>query len=343
MHPQFLTIALPLTLGLWLTASVAQAQNAPGSTAPQGQVPAREVGTSPWGESDEMGRLNFMTDESRAAILSRIGGGKVHDLGVEYFIGMPGWFAAGDPRFRMWMTHTPRGTVIDDPMKTGKEANELVSYTGTALSMYSHTGTHIDALNHFGLRSKIYNGFEADEHLGDQGWNRAGAETLPPIIARGVLIDVAAAKGVEMLEPGYRIRSSDLREALAAQGSKLAKGDVVLIRTGRMRVFEDADAFIKDAPGLDLDGARYLVEQGAMVIGADNLSLEVFPSQFDPNYIPVHTFLLAEHGVPIMEMVNTESLSAERIFEFAFIAAGPKLRGMDATVLRPIALKLRAD
>lgn len=310
---------------------------------PSGDVPAREVGVSPWGPEDELGRLNLMTDASRAAILSRVAGGTVHDLGVEYFIGMPGWFPADDPRYTMWMTHTPKGNVIADPMGNGPEVNELVSYTGSALSMYSHTGTHIDALNHFGLNGRIYNGFEADTHLGDQGWTRTGAETLPPIVARGVLIDMPAAKGVQMLERGYRIGGDDLREALERQGTSLREGDVVLIRTGRMQLFEEADAFIADAPGLDFDGARFLVDSGAMVIGADNLSLEAFPSAFDVNYIPVHTFLLAEHGVPIMEMVDTESLAADEVYEFAFIAAGPKLRGMDATVLRPIALPVRPE
>lgn len=321
-------------------AAPAIAQDA---STPSAEPPARMVGTSPWGPADELGRLNLMTDESRAAILARVAGGTVHDLGVEYFIGMPGWFPAGDPRYAMWMTHTPRGTVADDPMSVGDEANALVSYTGTALSMYTHTGTHIDALNHFGLQGEIYNGFEADAHLGDRGWDRTGAETLPPIVARGVLIDVAAARGVDMLAPGTRIRGEDLQAALDAQGTALREGDVVLIRTGRMAVFEDADAFLDDAPGLDIDGARFLVERGAMVIGADNLSLEVFPSQFEPNYIPVHTYLLAEHGVPIMEMVDTESLSDARTYEFAFIAAGPKLRGMDATVLRPIALPVQSE
>ena len=97
-------------------------------------------------------------------------GGKNYDLSVEYFIGMPSWQAAGDPHYRMWMTHTPHGTVIDDPMNVGKPMNEHVSYTGAAISMYTHMGTHIDALNHFGLDGKIWNGFSAAEHAGDRGW-----------------------------------------------------------------------------------------------------------------------------------------------------------------------------
>ncbi len=108
-------------------------------TAAAGQEPHRqerqtpEVGVSPWGPEDEIGRLNLMTAESRSRILSRISGGTAYDLSVDYYIGMPSWQAAGDPHYRMWMTHTPQGTVVDDPMGLGEEMNEHVSYTGAAI------------------------------------------------------------------------------------------------------------------------------------------------------------------------------------------------------------------
>jgi len=299
-----------------------------------------DVGTSPWGPDDQLGRLNMMTEQSKAAILSRISTGDVYDLSVEYFMGMPGWFPAGDPRYTFWMTHTPKGNVVADPMKVGKEMNEHVSYTGTAFSMYAHTGTHIDALNHFGLNGKIYNEFSADEHLGDHGWTKTGAETIPPIVARGVLIDVAAYKGVDMLPAGYRIEQKDIVAALEKQMIELAKGDVVLIRTGRMQSYEDTDAYLENPPGLGMDGARYLVEKGAMVIGGDNLSLEAFPSEVEGNYIPVHTFLLAQHGIPIMELVELEGVSKDKVYEFAFIGGSLKLRGADAAPMRPIAIPI---
>ena len=303
---------------------------------------AREqVGRSPWGPRDELGRLNLMTDATRAAVLSRVAGGKTYDLSVEYFIGMPGWFAAGDPHYQIWMTHTPRGNVVADATKVGKKVNEHVSYTGTAVSMYSHTGTHIDALNHFGIDGKIYNGFAADEHLGDRGWAVTGAETIPPIIARGVLVDVAKARGVAALGDGYRITRTDLQKALETQRVSLQKGDVVLIRTGRMADYANTEKYMTNPPGLGLDGAKYLVEaQGAMIVGADNLSLEAFPSEIEGNYIPLHTYLLAQHGVPIIELVNLEELARDGVYEFAFIGGSLKLRGADAAPMRPIALPL---
>lgn len=303
---------------------------------------AEGVGASPWGPADEIGRLNLITPESRAAILSRVDGRKAYDLATDYYIGMPSWQAAGDPHYQFWMTHTPRGTVVDDPMAVGREMNHKVSYTGAAFSMYSHSGTHIDALNHFGLDGKIWNGFRADEHLGDRGWTKTGIEKFPPLIARGVLIDVAAAQSLPMLPENYRITRQDLQNALAKQKVRLQRGDIVLIRTGRMQRFGDASGYMANPPGLGLDAARFLVEDGgAMIVGADNLSLETFPSEVAGDYIPVHTYLLAQHGVPIMELVALEELSRDKVYEFAFIGGPLKIRGGDAAPLRPIALPLR--
>ncbi|GGB81872.1 polyketide cyclase [Marinobacterium zhoushanense] len=300
-----------------------------------------DVGISPWGPNDQIGRLNMITPESQASILSRIAGGKSYDLSVDYFIGMPSWQAAGDPHYRIWMTHTPHGNVIDDPLHLGEEMNEHVSYTGAAISMYTHMGTHIDALPHFGLNGKIWNGFEASEHLGDRGWSVAGAEKIPPLIARGVLIDVAASKGVDMLPDGYRISQQDLIDALEKQHVSLQEGDIVLIRTGRMKHYNDAEAYMNNPPGLGIEAARFLVEvSGAMVVGADNLSFEAFPSEVENNYVPLHTYLLAQHGVPIMELVYLEDLSKDQTYEFAFIGGSLKLRGADAAPIRPIALPL---
>ncbi|MEJ2466909.1 MAG: cyclase family protein [Candidatus Thiodiazotropha sp.] len=302
-------------------------------------VSGHTVGKSPWGPSDEIGRLNLMTPASQQAILSRIDGGRSYDLSVEYFIGMPSWQAAGDPHYRIWMTHTPQGTVIDDPLGLGKAMNEHVSYTGAAISLYTHMGTHIDALNHFGLNGEIWNGFRAEEHLGDRGWTVAGAENIPPIIARGVLIDVAQARGVDMLPAGYRVTRDDLVDALDRQGMTLEHGDVVLIRTGRMRDYEDASSYMANPPGMGMAAARFLVEEsGAMIVGADNLSFEAFPSEVENNYVPVHSYLLAEQGVPIIELVYLEALSRDRVYEFAFIGGSLKLRGSDAAPIRPIAL-----
>ena len=303
---------------------------------------AQQVGISPWGPKDETGRLNLMTPASRSTVLSRVSGQKSYDLAVDLYVGMPSFQEAGDAQYQMWMTHTPHGNVVADSMKVGAKMNRHVSYTGSAVSMYAHKGTHIDALNHFGLNGKIWNGFSEAEYLGDRGWTVTGAEKLPPIVARGVLIDVATAKGLQQLPDNYRISRRDLRDALDSQGVKLEQGDVVLIRTGRMRDYDNAKVYMANPPGLGIDGAKFLVEDGgAMVVGADNLSLETFPSEVSDNYLPLHTYLLAEQGAPIIELVNLEQLARDRVYQFAFIGASLKFRGGDAAPIRPIALPIR--
>ncbi len=319
--------AIALTLALSLGAPTASAEE--------------NVGRSPWGPQDEIGRLNLMTAASQAAVLSRLAGGKAYDLSVDYHIGMPSWQAAGDPHYLIWMTHTPHGNVVADPLGLGEAMNEHVSYTGAAISMYTHMGTHIDALNHFGLDGRIWNGFEATKHLGDRGWTAAGAEKIPPIIARGILVDVAAAKGVDMLPDGYRVTREDLVAALQRQRVDIEEGDVVLIRTWRMQRYADADAYMANPPGMGMAAARFLVEErGAMVVGADNLSFEAFPSEVEGNYVPLHTYLLAQTGTPIIELANLEELARDGVYEFAFIGGSLKLRGSDAAPLRPIAIPL---
>lgn len=182
--------------------------------APRGgraQIAKNKAAQSPWGPADEIGALNMMTDASRLAILKQIVSGKIYDLSVTLFSGMPSCCTGlGDPPYHLWMTHTPRGTLAANPFKVSRQVNERVAYSGDAVSMYTHTGTHIDTLNHFGLYGKIWNQFSVDDHLGDQGWSKAGADKYPPIVARGVLIDVAKAKGMTPLPASYSITVADL-------------------------------------------------------------------------------------------------------------------------------------
>lgn len=306
------------------------------------KVNAQEVvGISPWGPNDEIGTLNMMTEASKLQVLSRISGGRSYDLSVEYYVGMPSFDALGDPGYQYWLTHTPKGTVVDNPNGLGQAMNEKVSYTGDAISMYTHMGTHIDALNHFGLNGQIWNGFKPEEHLGDKGWQKTGAETIPEIIARGVLIDIMESKGGK-LKNNYRITAADLKEALRKQKVSLQPGDVVLIRTGQAQLYRNASAYLDNYPGISLDAVKWLVEdQKIMLLGADNLSFEAFPPERKDNWVPVHTYLLAEKGMMFIEQMNLESLSLDKVYEFAFIAASLKLKGASAGPMRPIALPIK--
>ncbi len=303
-------------------------------------VKISEVGKSPWGPDDQRGALNRMDAKSRAAIMSRIDGSRVYDLSVDYFLGMPSFQAAGDPAYQMWMTHTPRGTVVDNLNGQGKRINSCCGYSGDVILMYTHTGTHIDSLNHFGYGRKIYNGFEADEHLGSRAWQKGGSEQIVPIISRGLLLDIAAAKGVECLSPSYGISVEDCRAAAKKQGVEIREGDAVLLRTGRMRYWPDGTRVFGNSPGVTLETAKWLTSQNIVVVGADNEAVEKTPSGNEDNWLPGHCHFLTEAGVPQMECMNLEELSRDKLYEFGFIGAPIRLRGSTGSPIRPLAFPL---
>jgi len=301
----------------------------------------RKATSSPFGSSDEIGMLNLIDAQSRDAIVSRADAAKVFDLSVDYFIGMPSWDKAGDPPFQMWMTHTPHGEVVADTMHVGREQNELVSYSGDAISMYTHCGTHIDTLAHYGYHGEIFNHYKAADHLGSHGWDVCGANKHPPVIARGVLLDVAAMEGVDELPDSYGIGPREIDACLKRQGTELRPGDVVLIHTGRMRAWPDPVRYMHNPPGITRDGASYLCHAGAIMIGSDTHTLEQIPSADPENWMVVHSYMLCEAGVPLIEIVNLEELSQAKIYEYAFFGACLKLRGATGSPMRPVAMPLR--
>lgn len=282
--------------------------------------------------------LNLITPESRRRVLAALDPGRVFDLAVDYFVGMPSWTTNGDMPFQIWMNHTPAGTLIDDSPRVGRAMNERVSYSGDSIAMYTHCGTHIDALCHWGYGGTIWNGFSERDKLGSRHWTVAGADRQPPIVARGVLLDIAAAQGLDELPDSYRIGRAEIEETLERQRLELRPGDVVLVRTGRMRRWPDAAAYLAPEPGLTLEGAACLAEAGAIVIGADNVALEVIPADADDHWSPVHTYLLAECGVAILELAALEELAAAELYEFAFVGACMPIRGATGAPIRPLAI-----
>ena len=305
-----------------------------GSAGVHAQIAKNVAQKSPWGPSDEIGTLNMMTDASRLDVIKQVAGGKAYDLGVEMFVGMPTCCVPfGDPNFQIFMTHTPAQDT----------AKELLSYSGDGVSMYTHSGTHIDTLNHFGLHGKIWNQVSSQDALGVRGWTKSGADKYPPIIARGVLIDVAKSKNVATLPTSYPITVADLQDALKKQATALKSGDVVLVRTGVMTLWPDTAKYrLADQPGLSLEAAQWLVEgQKAMLIGADNFGIESFPSKDPENFVPVHTYLLAERGVSLVEALWLEELAKDQVYEFLFIASPLKMRGATASPIRPLAIAIR--
>lgn len=299
------------------------------------------VSRSPWGPEDNIGRLNMMTAESRQAVLSRVDGSRVFDLATDYFLGMPSWAAAGDPRYQMWMTHTPDGSVNDRLSGASSGVHEKYSYCGDSISMYTHTGTHIDMLNHLGHYGHFWNGRTVKNDLGSRQWLQGGADECPPIVARAVVLDIARLKGVECLPDGYCIQPDDLAEAAASQRTELSAGDIALIRTGKMSVWPDFGDYLRSTPGIGLAAATYLCEDvGVMCVGTDAISIDVDPHEAPDTFVPVHAYLFATVGTPVIEVMNLEELSAAQVFEIAFIGQPLKLCGATGSPIRPIGMAL---
>lgn len=297
------------------------------------------VSRSPWGREDEIGRLNWLEPALAATVLGDLDGAKAVDLTVSYFNGMPSWTLAGDPKYESWLTHTPEGSRNERLNGLADHVLERFSYSGDAISMYTHCGTHIDSLNHRGYYGQCWNGWNTGEDLGSRGWLRCGAEKFPPIIARGVLLDVAALHGVDCLPPSYEITREDLRHAALRERVELRPKDIALVRTGRMSRWPDPDAYMLDSPGLGLEAARFLCEEVQIMVGAsDSIAFEVTPPPDPEAFMPVHSYMLATAGAPIMEVVDLEELAACEIYEFAFVGLPLKLTGATGAPMRAIAV-----
>ena len=299
-----------------------------------------------WGKDDEVGALNALTNQSRAAALSLAKTGEVFDLGLTY-----------SRRSFKWPGHSP-GEIITfrspDGVHRMKDADappaamnpDLVFWHSAAMFISDNVATQIDGLGHItaGADYHWYNGFKESDWGGDWGPRKCDASTIPPIIARGVLVDVPAFKKVDALAGHTRITRKDLEETLAWEGVSLAPGDVVLVRTGTGRFWgedgaDHAQIAAHDSAGVDLEGTKWLVEdQGAIMVGSDTSGYEVNPAPDSPGTgIPVHRYLLVDQGVHLGELHYLEGLSQAKAYTFCYVAAVNKIKGAAAGfTLRPL-------
>src|SRR3546814_4083343 len=114
----------------------------------------------------------------------------------------------------------------------------------------------------------------------------------------------------------------------------LFRADVVLLRTGKGASFRHPDAYKRDPAAITLETAMFLAGQGAMVVGVDLINPEPLPSNLEDNYLPVHTFLIGEQGIPIIENLDLERLARDRIYEFAFVGTPLKIEGASGAPIR---------
>ncbi len=299
-----------------------------------------------WGKDDEVGALNAMTDQTRLAALQLVRTGKTYDLGVTY-----------DRTSFKWPGHNP-GEIVTfrspEGVKRQKDLPIADNRAGTAwhscaLFLSDNVATQIDGLGHAatGDDNHVYNGFPETAVGGDFGLRKCGAETIPPIITRGVMLDIAGLKEVDALPAHYPITPDDLKAALSKQEITLQPGDTVLIRTGTLRYWGETGSDHEklaehDSAGLTLDAAKWLVERnGAIIVGSDTSGLERQPAPDDAaSFMPVHDYLLIEQGVHIAEFHNLEQLARDNAYTFCYVALVNKIKGATAGFsMRPIALR----
>jgi kynurenine formamidase len=203
-----------------------------------------------------------------------------------------------------------------------------------------HTGTHIDALCHQSDNLMLCGGVPVDRQVQtSRGFARLGVEEIPPILAPGVLLDVAASEGVEELEPGYAVTDSDLETCCETQGVNVGPGDVALVRTGNARHWEDAERYLA-GPGMAASASYWFAERGVLAVGADNMAWDV-PGDRDPELgctNPGHLILLARYGIYIIENLLLEDLASSGHHRFDFICTPLKLAGATGSPVRPVAV-----
>jgi len=290
---------------------------------------------SRWGAGDQIGAGNLLTVERRLAALRSVQSGRVYDLSHEISANAPYLLPNQTPYLlSIWAS-------FRDSIKRRRAAGAQ-NDAGTNLErveMTMHVGTHIDALGHFSIGDRLYNGNSAAEVVTDWGLDRLGIEHAPPMIARGILLDVAGLDGGAFLDAGRAVSPEDLQRASDAAGVAVEAGDIVLIRTGWGRFFGvDNQRYVAGEQGIDVAAASWLTSRDVVAIGCDNMAVEVLPNPDRSLMMPVHQHVLAEAGVYLIENLALEELAAERVYSFCFILLATKYKGATGCPVRPVAL-----
>jgi kynurenine formamidase len=273
------------------------------------------------------------TDQTPAAatdpLLAAVTGGvRIIELGQPFFTGMP--CSPNHPGFRMALVRRHGDMVRPDG---GSAANEIIVTGG-------HVGTHVDALAHVSHDGLMYGGVNAAEAQAGGRFSQLGAEHTPALLTRGVLLDVAATRGVDVLPAGYGVTVADLADAADRAGVRIRRGDVVLVRTGWARHFDDPATYLGQTdgvPGPTPEAGRWLADAGVVATGADTTAYEQIPPGAGHRLLPVHRILLVESGIHIIEHLNLEEASAVGLTEFVFVMAPLRIVGGTGSPIRPFA------
>jgi kynurenine formamidase len=275
-----------------------------------------------WGKEDERGTLNLISDSTVLSALNLPNKGKVYSLGAK--VGAKG--PKAPKRNNSWHTVT----VFDSENRS--EADDL-------LVTHCHASTHIDALSHVWYDNELYNG-HSSEHVGRFGADKCGIENVKWLIGRGILLDIPAAKGIDHLPQDYEITSEDLEFTLNHQKIQSYPGDIVLVRTGWFQQYgENTDNNLNNAfPGLVPSTSEWFAERDVCAVGSDNVAVEKYDINEDFYKGEFHKIMLRDLGTYLIEFLNLEELSADKAWEFLFVATPLRIEGGVGSPINPIAI-----
>ena len=285
---------------------------------------------SKYGADDTLGAINLLSTEAVVEAAKLVKTGKTYALGVETGPTSPAY-----PPRQYSMTILQLGDGSGTPWGKNKATGNddlMVTWMGI--------GSQIDGLGHLGINHVYYNGNHARDFVKNTGVTKFGMEDLPPIVSRGVMIDMAKHFGESVLQPGKAFNRADIEAAAQAQGVEIRSGDVVLFHTGWLNVAdEDAAKFMAGEPGLGVDGARYLAGLGVVAVGSDTWGVEALPFEEKDVFFPVHQELLARNGVYILENMDTRAPARDGAGEFLFVLGQPRFVGAVQAVINPVAIR----
>ena len=280
---------------------------------------------SKWGADDERGSANHMGPASVLRATQLIRRGEVVELGHVLHGSIP----LGTRHFELY----PKPTATN-PLSNRRGSNEELVVTELG-----QVGTQLDGFGHQTIGNTLYNCVRVDETLTRAGFTRLGIENVGTLMTRGVLLDIAKLKGVDMLPADYEITTEDLQEALGREDLTLEPGDAVIINTGWGQLWErDVPRFLGAAPGIGVAAAEWLASQDPMLVGADNQPVEIQPNPDPEISLPIHQIMLAVNGIHLLERMKLEELAEREVYEFAFVLQPLKIQGATGSTVSPSAI-----
>jgi kynurenine formamidase len=294
-----------------------------------GTANAQDWTKSKWGPNDEIGAANYMTPELVVKAASLIKTGKTYALGIPV-----------DTKTPAYPPRTFKITIVQ-PGQAGSPGlgPNKATYNDDIIDTWVGIGSQIDGLGHLGIEHVYYNGNKLADFADPTGLKKLGIEKVPPIVARGVLLDMAAYYNTDVVKEGTAFNVKEIEEAAKKQNVEIRQGDVVIFHTGWLGLIgKDDKRYSAGEPGLGVEGAKYLTGKGVVAIGADTWGLEVLPFE-SKNVFEVHQILLAMNGTYILENMDTAELAKDKGYEFLFVLGQPRWRGGVQSMINPIAIR----